>query len=725
MVRQRPEIMLLSLLLHVAEGDRLIQLPDTRFSIPGKLRKRGPGFAVSVLCAVALSLMGSAVGNATPVVSSSGPEAKTRTLKGGALLTKPAYAGYKRKPTVQTRMEDDLDVGFSPVAQGDRHRVIRQGTELSWNGQGRSLSWIAGSSDGNPTQIRYGLTDTDLMQQMGVELLNTDDAQIQPVRWFSDPELQPLNLPVVWSQGRRYLDITPLAEEMGWQLRESGQILEVSSPGATVEEIEQQEEPWGDRIVLDLNGTPLFTVTSTPIEPTPQDEDPNPDGVQDSGPAALPLQEFVITLDATITPELLNARAIAKENLTTATDGASPGNKTIALTLGQTGFAGLMETSGDRTTLRFQIPQMWRPRVWTDRNPNRLIIDIQPDVVTERNILWASGVRWRQQLIEVADSRFPVVWLELNHRNASNTVLKPITANPGLPGIAELSQIADRLGANAAINGGFFNRNNQLPLGAIREDGRWLSSPILNRGAIAWNDAGSAIIGRLSLEETLTTAQGEALPILFLNSGYVKAGISRYTPEWGETYTTLIDNEIIVVVEGGKVTQHLQGEKAGESTFAIPKTGFLLTLRSFASALPRLPIGTSVLINRVTVPSYFEVYPHILGAGPVLLNNNWIVLDPEAEQFNQNFIEGKASRSAIGQTEDGRLVIAIAHHRTNGPGPTLTEMAQIMQQLGSVNALNLDGGGSTTLFLGGQLLEHPPRIIPRIHNGLGIFLQSE
>ncbi|MBO0351457.1 phosphodiester glycosidase family protein [Phormidium pseudopriestleyi FRX01] len=696
MVRKHPK-MLLSLLLQGGEGDRLIQRPDSLFSIPGKPWKMGPGFAVSLLCGVALSLMGSAVGNATPVVSSSGPE----VMSTGS----------------------DIEPGFSPVAQGDRNRLIRQGTELSWNGQRRSLSWIAWSPDGHPTQIRYGFTEMDLMQQMGVELLNTDDARIQPVRWFSDPELQPLNLPVLWSQGRRYLDITPLAEQLGWQLRDSGQMLEVTSPGATVAGIEQPEQSWGDRIVLDLNGTPLFTVSSTPIERTPQEEDPNPDGVQDSRPPALPLQEFVITIDATLTPELLNARAIAKENLTPAPDSA--GERTIALTLGQTGFAGLMDTSGDRTTLRLQIPQMWRPRVWTDRNPNRLIIDIQPDVVTERNILWASGVRWRQQLLEVADSRFPVVWLELNHRNASNTVLKPITANPGLPGIAELSQIADRLGAHAAINGGFFNRNNQLPLGAIRENGRWLSSPILNRGAIAWNDSGSAIIGRLSLEETLTTAQGEDLPILFLNSGYVKAGISRYTPEWGETYTTLIDNEIIVVVERGKVTEHLQGEKAGESTFAIPETGFLLTLRSFASALPRLPIGTSVLINRVTVPSYFDIYPHILGAGPVLVNNNWIVLDPEAEQFNQNFIEGKASRSAIGQTDDGRLVIAIVHHRTNGPGPTLMEMAQIMQQLGSVNALNLDGGGSTTLFLGGQLLEHPPRIIPRIHNGLGIFLQSE
>jgi exopolysaccharide biosynthesis protein len=51
-------------------------------------------------------------------------------------------------------------------------------------------------------------------------------------------------------------------------------------------------------------------------------------------------------------------------------------------------------------------------------------------------------------------------------------------------------------------------------------------------------------------------------------------------------------------------------------------------------------------------------------------------------------------------------------------------MASIMEQLGAIDALNLDGGGSTTLYLGGQLLEHPPRIVPRVHNGLGIFIED-
>ncbi|MEQ8958771.1 MAG: phosphodiester glycosidase family protein, partial [Coleofasciculus sp. C2-GNP5-27] len=56
-----------------------------------------------------------------------------------------------------------------------------------------------------------------------------------------------------------------------------------------------------------------------------------------------------------------------------------------------------------------------------------------------------------------------------------------------------------------------------------------------------------------------------------------------------------------------------------------------------------------------------------------------------------------------------------------GKGPNLTETAQLMQQLGSVDALNLDGGSSTGLYLGGHLLDRSPYTAARVHNGLGLF----
>lgn len=68
----------------------------------------------------------------------------------------------------------------------------------------------------------------------------------------------------------------------------------------------------------------------------------------------------------------------------------------------------------------------------------------------------------------------------------------------------------------------------------------------------------------------------------------------------------------------------------------------------------------------------------------------------------------KAARSAICTTESGILLIAAVHNRVGADGPSLTEIAKVMQQLGCVDALNLDGGSSTSLYLGDNcLIAHP------------------
>jgi hypothetical protein len=51
-----------------------------------------------------------------------------------------------------------------------------------------------------------------------------------------------------------------------------------------------------------------------------------------------------------------------------------------------------------------------------------------------------------------------------------------------------------------AVNGGFFNRVRQLPLGAVRLDSEWLSGPILNRGAIGWDRNGPLMFGTPSVD---------------------------------------------------------------------------------------------------------------------------------------------------------------------------------------------------------------------------------
>ena len=260
-------------------------------------------------------------------------------------------------------------------------------------------------------------------------------------------------------------------------------------------------------------------------------------------------------------------------------------------------------------------------------------------------------------------------------------------------------------------------------MGAIRKDGQWLSGPILNRGAIAWDDAGKFYMNRLSLQENLIIPSNQNLPISHLNSGYVQQGIARYTDLWGQNYTPLTDNEIIVAVQNNKVTQQYAGSKAGVGFAPIPKNGYLLALRAGAiSNAAQFQIGTPLRLTSTAVSPEFNRYPHILGAGPLLLKENQIVLDAEAEKFSKAFAEQEAIRSAICTTSTGKLILAAVHDRAGGKGPSLTEHAQLMQQLGCVNALNLDGGSSTSLYLGGQLLDRSPNTAARVHNGIGIFL---
>jgi hypothetical protein len=560
--------------------------------------------------------------------------------------------------------------------------TVQQGTQIILNGRALPGAWTQSQTGGISS---IGISDAGLLQMTGIELLNTEDPGSQPVQWFSDPVTNPLVLPARLIGPTRYLDITSLAFQAGWQLRVNGNTLQVDTPTARVLAVRQAPQPWGKRFVIELD------------QPAPWQVDQRN-------------QEFILTLDARMDSSL----PVPATDPIQSPSQASPD--------GQLGFL-LSQPTPNQTRFRLGIPSSLRPRIWSLPNPNRLIVDIRADSLVNRNILWAPGLRWRSQILNLGADRFPVVWLVVNPRQPGIR-LKPILPTPDtMTGIAPLAQTAALAQAAAAINGGFFNRNNQLPLGAVRLNGRWLSGPILNRGAIAWNDAGEFRIDRLTLQETLITSTGQRLPITHVNSGYIQAGIARYTPDWGAAYVPLSNNEILIGVQNARVINQQVVPTAGSQAFPIPADGYLLVLRSNSSAAVNFPVGTSLRLESITSPPDFNRYPQIMAGGPLLLQNRQIVLNAEAEQFNQAFVTGKASRSAIGQLADSHIIIATVHNRIGGDGTTLTEIAQIMQQLGAVSALNLDGGSSTTLYLGGQILDRPPGTTARVHNGIGVFIQ--
>jgi hypothetical protein len=290
-------------------------------------------------------------------------------------------------------------------------------------------------------------------------------------------------------------------------------------------------------------------------------------------------------------------------------------------------------------------------------------------------------------------------------------------------GTAPLLTLARNQQVSAAINGGFFNRNTQLPLGAIRTNQAWVSGPILNRGAIAWNDQGEFKLGRLALTETVITSTGKRLAINYLNSGYVQKGLARYTPTWGKAYTPLTDNETVYVVQHNQITGQYPLGKAGQLPRSIPMDGYLIIDRGNQISPTIFPIGSTATLTGGPLPAEFDRFPHSLAAGPLLIDQGRIVLNAEAEKFSKAFQQQQASRSAIALDQSGNLLLVAAHNRVGGRGASLNEFALILKQLGAVGALNLDGGSSTGLSLGGQLLDRSPVTAAKVSNALGVFVR--
>jgi phosphodiester glycosidase len=107
----------------------------------------------------------------------------------------------------------------------------------------------------------------------------------------------------------------------------------------------------------------------------------------------------------------------------------------------------------------------------------------------------------------------------------------------------------------------------------------------------------------------------------------------------------------------------------------------------------------------------------LLQAGPMLVADGRIVFDRGEDhegfsaasgQFDSDITDGRHPRAAIGVSErDLHLVTCDGRRSGVDAGLTLEELAEFMLALGCIDAMNLDGGGSTTLVHRGHLLNRP------------------
>jgi len=124
--------------------------------------------------------------------------------------------------------------------------------------------------------------------------------------------------------------------------------------------------------------------------------------------------------------------------------------------------------------------------------------------------------------------------------------------------------------------------------------------------------------------------------------------------------------------------------------------------------------------------SYWNVRD-ALHAGPVIIHSSKINIPVEEEVFFNTPVAGVQPRSAVGYTKDNHLILMVVDGRqADSRGVYLEELALMMKEFDCVEALNLDGGGSSSLVADSRLLNRPVgRTKQReVMSAIGVFYEN-
>ena len=95
-------------------------------------------------------------------------------------------------------------------------------------------------------------------------------------------------------------------------------------------------------------------------------------------------------------------------------------------------------------------------------------------------------------------------------------------------------------------------------------------------------------------------------------------------------------------------------------------------------------------------------------AGPIIIKNRRINVTSEQEVFFNTPVDGVQPRTSIGYKKNGDLIMMVVDGRqVDSRGVYLKELAILMSQFDCQEALNLDGGGSSSLVVNGKLINNP------------------
>ena len=332
----------------------------------------------------------------------------------------------------------------------------------------------------------------------------------------------------------------------------------------------------------------------------------------------------------------------------------------------------------------------------------------------------ATGVFYHS--VHLKEGPWSVHMLELDLPRAwkAGVRLRTVRPGPAGAGLARTSRMATD--AVAAINGGFFYDGS--PSGLQISKGELVEGP-RQQTAFAISSDGKPMVAVFSAQAGLITQSGKLLPILLFNRPPVTNGFTyfnQFVPSTLDSVKSDIGFQLQTLNEQSVINDTVQAR-----VLQVRRKGWPLKLTSDQLLVAGgqndwhandVVAGDTVQLFCLLPPAVSGI-DEALGGGPRIIRNGYPSVEYQRENLAREFAEQRHPRTAVGYSKDGHFLFLITvDGRQPGysVGMSLDELAYLMaRQLHEFNssglnahqALNLDGGGSTTMVVGNQVVNRP------------------
>lgn len=312
--------------------------------------------------------------------------------------------------------------------------------------------------------------------------------------------------------------------------------------------------------------------------------------------------------------------------------------------------------------------------------------------------------------------------------------IKGLFSNKGLSNRDTVSSMVTNSQAVAGINGDFFNYS-PIPhsIGTLIENGEIISSPLERAYALPTfylDNEKNPNIDFFDRSMTLTSLEsGKSLNISIVNKASDMNMVTLLNRNWGEKsfgnkYNNENDGEMVEMVVVDDIVKEI---RIGLESVDIPENGYVISVRGSRkdALLENFKVGDRVKLQLETTPN-LENIKFAIGGGSIILKDGQVT--------NTNIdIPGNHPRTGIGISKNGNeLILATIDGRdTSYVGVSQEVFGNILKELGAYNAINLDGGGSTTMAIrtldseSSKVVNKPSENVERkVVNGIGVFTNA-